>query len=480
MQKTNEKKENLLLGVYHEISNIKISITQPLFFDYIVPKPLLSLTDNAAKGRYIRDNNKMPKKVKEYYRDENHKRTLKNFLQEWTSYIGSDYPKIICALIKFFKELGHTDFASALDAQQEISRVDIFYIIFRYCFTLEFDFESNCNTPSLQEALSEFNKKVLNEYGVSGQSGQNIILQLANMGTTNPYILFEAAEIEYMNGYNGIGNIQEHLEKAYEYYKKASTFGFALADWSLGYLANMSRKKFWDIKAYANKTENDKAKIAIYYYKKAAKTGLAKAFNSLGSIVSDDTLPNELLKELDSAEKYYQKAAIGGSYLGMYHYARILEKKLKNQVDNKSYDNAQVRKQMSEFGKEMLSFFKDSANLGYPKSNYRCALYYGHLSDENTAMDENFYIIEENKIAAIKYLQKAVASSECFYDAYIYLSKYILTEPASSFYSWRGGCKEAKEYIKILNEDLIKTGTASERQRKYINDLKYLIIKKET
>ena len=473
MKSTTKKLERSLLhSIYTEISKIKTSITLYMFFEYIVPPTVSEISDNATKGKYIR--NKMPKCVKEYYRDRNNEKDLKYFLKDWCSFIQSDSHEILIAIIRFFKENHHTDFAFQLEKQVDESDIDIYYSIFRYCFTLEYITQDKPKDLN-QIALREFNEKILMEYGVSGKSGNEIILQLANMGTSNPYILFEAAEIEYMKGYNGTGNAQENLEKAYEYYKKASSLGHALADWSLGYLANMCRKKTWHINAYANMSENEKIKTAIQYYQKAAQKGLSRAFNSLGSIVSDKSVPEELLKNLKSAEEYYQKSAQKGNYLGMYHYARTLEKKLKVLVD-KQNENKNECNDMLKTGKEMLDYFIDSAKLGYSKAYYRCALYYGHLSDDKTAMNKNFHIVKQNKNTAIKYLQKAINSDECFYNAFIYLSEYILREK-ELFWGWENELKKAKKYIKKLDEELIKTEKASDFQKEKVEKLKRLFEK---
>jgi len=473
-----KKEQNSLNNTYKAIAKVKTSITQSTFFDYIVPPNIVCIKDQKTKAKYIQNYEKMPKKVKEHYRDKNNEKNIKRYLKDWYTYIGSDFEKVLNSIIT---TLNTNNVMSQLKEKYDRNpNVDIFYEIFRYCLTEEYDNEYGNPSGNSQLALKEFNEKILIEYGVSGKTARNVILQLANIGTENPYILFEAAEIEFMRGFDGSDTDSlNSLEKAYEYYIKASKLGFVLADWSLGYLAYMCRKKNWHINAFKNMSMDEKAKTAINYFKKAAQNGCAKAFNSLGNIVLDDSIDLKMKQFLKSAKEYYYQAALQNNYYGMYHYARMLEKELKKQVDEKAYKDEIVCEQMMKKGSEMLDFFRRAAALGYPKANYRCALYYGHLPDDQTAMNDKFHLIKQEKVIAINYLEIAVKSNEhpLCYDAYIYLSDYILNEK-QLFYRWKGELQRAKHFIEMLYEELINTQKASDRQKMHIKNLKQSLDKK--
>lgn len=478
MKYMNEKKEqNILNQTYKAIAKVKTSITQPLFFDYIVPPNIVCINDLKTKAKYIQNYEKMPIKVKEHYRDKNNEKNIKRYLRDWYTYIGSDFEKIINSIFTAL-EPNNAIFINWL--KEKDPEINIFYEIFRYCLTEEYGTEYRTKSENTQFALKEFNEKILIEYGVSGKTAKNVILQLANIGTENPYILFEAGEIEFTRGSEDSDTDNLNcLEKAYEYYTKASKLGFVLADWSLGYLVYMCRKKTWHINAFKNMSRDEKAEMAINYFKKAAQNGCAKAFNSLGNIVLDDSIDSEMKRHLKSAKEYYYQAAIQNNYYGMYHYARMLEKDLKKQVDEKAYEDETVCEQMMKIGSEMLNFFKRAAALGYPKANYRCALYYGHLPDDQTAMNDKFHLIKQEKVIAIDYLEIAVKSNErpLCYDAYIYLSDYILNEQ-ELFYGWKNELQRVKHFIEMLNEELINTQKASDRQKVHIINLKQSLDKK--
>lgn len=453
--------------MYEEIKKVKHSITLHDYFDYVIPPKARNISDPKTKGKYIRQ---PPLGLKEYYRDKNNYVEIKNHLYNWCKYIGEDKQKICNLIEKKLQNSEKREETSSLfdfSKQNNITDVDFYYNLFRFCFTGENHF---AHDDTEIENLREFNEIILKQYGISGRTGKSIILQLASMNSKNPYILFEAGEIEYMKRkYIEKGDNENYLQRAFEYYKAASELGYALADWSLGYLAQMSNEKAWHIKEFENMSSEQKIEMAVMYYSKAAEKECSKAYNSLGNIVKTNRLRPEIQEGLETSKYYYYQAAVRNNVFGMYNYARTLENELRDLVIKQKYLYKNKKHNMIELGSEMLNYFKRSAELGYREASYRCALYYGHLLDEKTAMDDIFHLLEIDKIQAIRYLQKAIGidiDKPC-YDAYIFLANYIIDE--KELFDGTNEVQKVEEYIKIAESGITKRKKLTERQKRLID-----------
>lgn len=474
-----EKTEKVLLHeIYKSISSIKKNITQEKFYGYIIPSKASKVEDSRTMGKYIRK--KMPECVREYYRETNNKACIVEYLKKWCDYVRSDRDAIFNAIISVLK-LTDVDNANSylieLFAYRLLEDTKLFYELFRYCITQE---KNNYDAIKLEEknhavALEEFNKLILTQYGISGRTGRSVILQLASSETTkNPYILFEAAEIEYMQRYDASGRTDnESLETAYKYYKRASDLGFALADWSLGYLAQMCNEKAWDIKAYRNMSPEDQIKTAIEYFEKSMQQGCSKGYNSMGNIVKNHAMIPDLSHKLKSAKEYYRQSAELGNIFGMYNYARTLEKELKELIKSPDFKEVDITEYMIKLREEMVNYYKVAADCGNSIASYRYAVYCGQLSDEKAAVHENFPWESKNEAMAIKYLRNAAVPSlyEICYDAMLFLTDYILHRKWF-FYNWRYELDNAKTYMKKINNGLILTKEANARQKKQYTQLK--------
>ena len=445
-----KQEKALLHKIYKRIHEIKRSLTLVSYFDYIVPENVTDAIAPATKGKYIRYDNIMPSTIKDYFYDKNNKIEIKKNLRKWINYIAEDNDKIMVTAVNVLNENDRTKFAETLYdkvKQKKISDLDFYYCLFRYCLTRKDDLEEEEDNHN----LIEFNEMVLTQYGVSGNTGKNIILQLAGMGSENPYILFEAGEIEYMRRNSASRDRTEsHLEKAYGYYKRASELGFALADWSIGYFAQMCNEKAWCIKEFDSMTPEEKYETAIHYYKRAAQKGCPKAYNSLGNRAKTNKLNINNKFDFKPAKHYYYQAAIRNNIFGMFSYARELENELREKVINKQYQKRSPKDSMVETGKTMLKYFEGAASLGHPEANYRCALYYGHLSDNKTAMDDNFYLVHLNKVQSIKYIRKAIGINtyKICIDAYIVLLKYITTD--EEMFEGTSDLHKIKNYFEVI------------------------------
>ena len=474
------KEKALLHKVYMGIAEYKRTLTQSRYFDYI----LSTAQDYSGKTKekYIRYSNNMPQKYIEYYWEKTNKEEIKAHLRNWCEYVKSDQTEIQNRILGVLREDGHNDIADRLDVlrkKKDAKDTEFYYQLFRYCLTGECSSDTE-DKNDRERALLEFNEMILMQYGISGNSGKQVIMQMAGAGTDNPYILFEAAEIEYMKNYgvrDGRSDESEHyLDRAYEYYKKASDIGFPLADWSLGYLAQKCYEKPWDVKAYNGMSGDEKIRTAIEYYLKAEKEGCSKAFNSLGNIAAHHNIKPELKQGLRSAKDYYREAAIRNNVFGMFNYAELLEAELRTCVMNGASFHHGTGSEAANKGKEMLEYFKKSADLGHPNACYRYALYCGHLTDEKTIPARQFLKMKEDKVSAIKYLRKAILHHEetLYYDACIFLSDYIVTD-TKLFINKNKELRQARDYISTADEELVKQGAANQRQKEQVERLKQML-----
>ncbi len=408
-----------------------------------------------------------------------------------------------------------------------------YYVLFCYILsyeiktgTVNFDVEKTlgellCDkgTVDISEKLKEFDKDILLTYGVSGKSGSMVIRQLAELGETdNPYIYMEAAELEinkflyikreqkyakkylknytikyllynfritgkeiesiddFVNGFTEqhvqIDAASEILQKAYSYYKKASDLGHPLATWSLGYLFYKSAKDGWPKPDGITKDTEQKYIKAVSFFEQAANGKCSKAYNSLGNIVSNTDVNENIKKKLKTAEEYYEQAAKQKNVFGMYNYARELEKKLNNG------DEMPIENERHIF-MTMLKYFKEAANKGLCKACYRYALYIGHLEDYDTIRKyktRGLFNQKADHVLAYQYLEKAIQADQTVeydercYDAYIYWLRYTILKNMGY------GCeKRAKEYLKMLKEEYLNGENIIEEKRAFFNSQKKIV-----
>ena len=264
------------------------------------------------------------------------------------------------------------------------------------------------------------------------------------------------------------------MEKAYGYYKQASELGFALADWSIGYFAQMCNEKAWYIKEFDSMTPEEKYETAIDYYKRAAQKGCPKAYNSLGNMVKTNKLNINNKFDFKPAKYYYYQAAIRNNIFGMFSYAREIENELRVSVINKKYQKSKQKDSMVKAGMEMLKYFEKSASLGHPEANYRCALYYGHLLDNKIAMDDTFYLVPLNKVQSIKYIRKAIEINtyKICVDAYIVLLKYITTD--EEMFEGTSDLNQIEYYFEMIE----KGRRLNDKQKGEVEELKEILKEK--
>lgn len=478
----------MLRTIYNEIKKIR-TINQHEFYDKIVPFGACHAENIKTKEKYIR---KPPQILRNYYRNSNNSDNIRTHLEKWVNFLGPDnqavMDRILMVLSMDKAEEATKELLAIRRSNDFYAASEFFYITFRYCIVGDIYSRKNLPQKSNSYFLQEFCNKVLLECGVSGKSGEVRILKLAQSGSQNPYILFEAAEIEFRKKDNRGISHKHQLAKAYEYYKQSSEIGHALSDWSLGWLAQKCCENAWVIKAYENMDEDEIIHQAIIYFKKSAEKGCIKAWNSLGNLAATAKWKKICGAELREADYYYKYAAEHGSAHGMFNYSGILEKKIMNMIN--SYDKwdwadlkdeeKDTRKNIKQDIQIMFQYLKNAADLYCAEACYRCALYYSHTEDKKISGMEkiNFGGIKLNPNASLEYLKTAIEyenKKEPLYNAYLLFADITLTKEKILEYE---NLTTAQEYLAYLmkNQDFKKNGSSEQKKKlKTLNNYLYNI-----
>lgn len=443
----------MLAKIYKCIRRIKRNINQSKFFDFII-LPNYIFVSPETKRRYIR---RPSTQMITLYQERTYEVAVKNHLKEFVDFLDNDLQNVMNEILNTFRKNDAKEISTILESfNSSESLLDFFYITFKYCITNNYlNIIAQYPVKSDSFYLDEFYKKVIQPYGVSGKLGKKAILQMAEAGISNPYILFEAAELEFLGNADNNFNQNNQLDMAYEYYKKASDLGHALSDWSLGWLAQKSCEKSWKIKAYEKMELREKIETAIFYYKRAANKDCIKAYNSLGNLSANENWKQYFKEQLKPPKYYYQLAAEKDNVYGMINYAQLLEKELVEKI--KENPGLQCDETIEKDATNMFKYFKKAANLHLGEACYRCALYYGHLTDErNFGMEQiNFGGISQNLSSCISYLENAIQYEDTtnpLYNAYLFLSEIILTH-RDIFFNYEKELKKADNYLAYLENN---------------------------
>lgn len=227
--------------------------------------------------------------------------------------------------------------------------------------------------------LKDYLKEVVWKDGVSGKAGIRRILYLADRSLEehtikkNPFILYEAGEIEYY----GRGRTHKpNYEKAYKYYSEAAdNFQHPLALWSMGYIIMELTDKTESLQIHNNLTEKEKYEKALYFFNECLKQNpeCGAAYNSLGKACQKESnkIPDTL------KEKYiyqwgrtpidlFKKAKKYGNVYGMNnYYVCLIQKSIRESAEQKKKTLA-----------EAVSVIKEAADLLNPWSANRLAEIY--------------------------------------------------------------------------------------------------------
>ena len=180
------------------------------------------------------------------------------------------------------------------------------------------------NTNISVNDIQEFIKVQLNS-GIWSIRG---IKELAKKD--NPFACYEIASMEF----HGITTGKVRYEEAYKYYKIAAEHNHPVANWAIGYLY---------YKGYiGNKSKRD-LYLAFKYFNKARKLRCSNAFNSLGLVILNGSVPH-ITKNKSIAIKMFEKAISLGNIYAYNNLGKIYE-------DEKDYQKA-------------YDYYLISANLG--------------------------------------------------------------------------------------------------------------------
>lgn len=128
----------------------------------------------------------------------------------------------------------------------------------------------------------------------------------------NPLACFQMASMEYY----GIVTGTPRYEKAYEYYLTAAKYNHPVANWAIGYLYYNGH--------IGNKSKRDLF-LAFKYFNKARKLKCSNAFNSLGLIIKDGTIPH-IKPNKEKAILMFEKAIELGNIYAYNNLGNIYEK----------------------------------------------------------------------------------------------------------------------------------------------------------
>lgn len=388
----------ILSTIYNVFNKHKLYHSQSAFYDCFLEPPPEDY-EVSTKGKAISGTRDFYKREKEYYAKKENKDKALNHLKELVKKAGNKNEKIAHEIIKIIKRKNPNELEQLSKLERLLTYLakqqsDEFYVFFYYELFkyLVAGIIGDIGTYDvIAKAYKEFYEDIVKYYGISGDTAAMIILQRAQrLSTTNPIILYEAAEIEIKKSKICANEKKaDHIQNAYDYYYRAYENGLPLAGWNLGHLAQKDGMA-QHIKQYGGETEEKRLEIAKKYFVEAAEAGCIRAINSLGNIYmsrlsdKEKTNPDFNNANYKKAKDYYKRAAEQNEVHGMYNYGRILEKEIKMLIENKIAklskinDKVSIKKIFKEHEiqiKDMISYYEKAANEGYPPACYRYALY---------------------------------------------------------------------------------------------------------
>lgn len=117
----------------------------------------------------------------------------------------------------------------------------------------------------------------------------------------NPFACFEIASMEF----HGITTGKPRYEEAYSYYKIAAEHNHPVANWAIGYLYYQGH--------IGNKSKRD-LYLAFKYFNKARKLKCSNAFNSLGLIILNGSMPHINKNKTKAIEMFEKAISLGNIY----------------------------------------------------------------------------------------------------------------------------------------------------------------------
>lgn len=324
----------------------------------------------------------------------------------------------------------------------------------------------------INEQLNEIIEKNIYDTNISVNDIQDFVKVQLNSGIwsirginelakkNNPFACFEIASMEF----HGIATGKPRYEEAYKYYKIAAEHNHPVANWAIGYLY---------YEGYiGNKSKRD-LYLAFKYFNKSRKLKCSNAFNSLGLIILNGSIPH-IKRNKSKAIEMFEKAISLGNIYAYNNLGKIYE----NKKDyKKAYDyylssaelgESWAANKIGEFyrkrivnGKDLRKAFHyytiSSESLRFtlcPWSKYNLAKYF--YKDGNLEID-----VKQDINRAIELLEDIAdelieASKELlfiYYDLYIKSSKednhYI-----EKVYLYKEKCEKNINYNDKIKQDI--------------------------
>ena len=163
-------------------------------------------------------------------------------------------------------------------------------------------YDTNISVNDIQEFIKiQLNSGIWSIRGIKELAKKN-----------NPFACFEMASMECY----GIATGKVRYEEAYKYYKIAAEKNHPVANWAIGYLYYEGH--------IGNKSKRDMY-LALKYFNKSRKLKCSNAFNSLGIIILNGSIPH-INKNRQKAIEMFNKAISLGNVYAYNNLGKIYEK----------------------------------------------------------------------------------------------------------------------------------------------------------
>lgn len=235
-------------------------------------------------------------------------------------------------------------------------------------------YDTNISVTNIEEFIKiQLNSGIWSIRGISELAKKN-----------NPFACFEIASMEYY----GIISGKPRYEIAYEYYKIAAQSNHPVANWAIGYL-------------YYNGYIENKSKrdmyLAFKYFNKARKLKCSNAYNSLGLIILNGTMPH-IKKNKQKAIDFFNIAISLGNIYAYNNLGKIYETD-KNYSKAFEYYIISANQGESWAANKVGEFYRKGIGI---QKNFKTAFDYYYISSQSS----QFTLCNWSKYNLAKYYYK--------------------------------------------------------------------------
>ena len=282
------------------------------------------------------------------------------------------------------------------------------------------------------------------------------IKQLANK--KNPFACFEIASMECY----GIATGKVRYDKAYDYYKIAAEYNHPVANWAIGYLY---------YEGYIGSKSKRDLFLAFKYFNKARKLKCSNAYNSLGLILLNGTIPHikpnkqkaiTMFEEAISLGNIYAYNNLGKIYESSKNYKKAFENYLISASNGESWAANKVGEYYMKNGEFQKAFDYYNISSEAPKftlcpwSKYNLAKYFYKHGCLEIGISKDI-----NKCIQLLDDISDVLLEACIELIYIYYELYLKYNKKEHLYLdklnyYREKCENHPKYTKKLKSDIEK------------------------